>query len=342
MAGKRNCYQKRRKGNGKTKAEILGKLAEESTSMVVAALEKGVAVWTQPWTLVSGDHGLNNKVPYRGINLLTTAAERLVTGHRGYTWLTWLKYKELQEKNPEILIRKGSKGIPIVFWKRLELKDEEGNVILDDEERPRWYLWPKVYNVFNSDCFDNLDPAKAEGIATLPDAVMPDLERAVTDLVSGYKDAPAVEYMLNGKAFYRPGEHEVHIPELKYFETPARAYSTLAHELVHSTAKAMGRTLGKSFGDEDYSYEELVAECGATMLCAKAGYLEQTVRTSAAYLQGWASSLSSHPSWLNDAMSDARKAVEHILGTRCSAYDDMDERDDQASGVMDPQACRNG
>jgi antirestriction protein ArdC len=47
-------------------------------------------------------------------------------------------------------------------------------------------------------------------------------------------------------------------------------YSTLFHELVHSTGhpSRLDRVFGKLFGDKLYSKEELIAETGAAFLCA--------------------------------------------------------------------------
>ena len=85
---------------------------------------------------------------------------------------------------------------------------------------------------------------------------------------------------------------------------------------MHSTGagKRLGRKIDNLFGSGDYSYEELVAEIGASILSAEAGFLEQTARNSAAYLKGWASALTDNKDWFWDAFSDARKAVDMILG----------------------------
>ena len=65
-------------------------------------------------------------------------------------------------------------------------------------------------------------------------------------------------------------------------------YSTLFHELVHSTGheSRLHRTFGDRFGDELYSKEELVAEMGAAFLCAIAN--EHTDRNTTAYIKFFA------------------------------------------------------
>jgi antirestriction protein ArdC len=63
------------------------------------------------------------------------------------------------------------------------------------------------------------------------------------------------------RAYYRPGTDSVHMPVRSRFVDAPHYYSTLFHELVHSTGHAsrLNRTFGARFGDELYSKEELVA-----------------------------------------------------------------------------------
>lgn len=309
-----------------SKKEILDRASRKATEMVVAALEKGVAVWTQPWAMVSGDHGLGSKRPYRGVNVLMCAAAKTVLGVTSSSWLTWGRFKELQKEDPSISMRKGAKAVPVVYWMRIERRDCEGNVVLDEDGQPESFLWPKTYNVFNADFFENLDVDAIEKVKALDEVEVKSIDEHFEALVASYPGCPEIRYTKEGRAFYRPSEHMVSIPEPRWFNGEAEAYSTFAHELVHSTGKALGRDQSGWFGDEKYSYEELVAECGATILCAHAGYLEQTVENSAAYLDGWALALKRNPSWLADAMRDAEKAVALILGDgSVAAYSKKEE-----------------
>jgi len=53
--------------------------------------------------------------------------------------------------------------------------------------------------------------------------------------------------------------------------TPERGNATLLHELTHWTGhpSRVNRPLGNSFGTKDYAFEELIAELGASYLCAQ-------------------------------------------------------------------------
>ena len=101
------------------------------------------------------------------------------------------------------------------------------------------------------------------------------------------------------------------------FPDPSLYYSTLFHELVHSTEHEtrLNRTFGASFGDELYSREELIAETGAAFLCAIAGIAnEHTERNTTAYFQNWISTLEGDNRLILHAAAAAQKAVDMITG----------------------------
>lgn len=290
---------------------------EKVTKLVLEELEKGTAIWTCPWVMQSAHHGFRGKA-YTGINILITAMAQDLMGYKSTAWLTWTKLEELQKTHPDIRLKKGSKAVEVVYWLEKEIKDEDGNVILDANGDPETYWKPKFYNVWNADCFENLIPDEFERKDPLPSPVLATLDEKEKNLLSLYTGHPEVLHDGLGKAFYSIPDDKVHLPLWKDFRNEAHAYSTLCHELVHSTGAEgrLKRRIDNTFGSEKYSYEELVAEIGASLLSAEAGYLEQTVENTAAYLESWASVLTNNKNWFWDAFADAKKAVEMILGTR--------------------------
>ena len=119
------------------------------------------------------------------------------------------------------------------------------------------------------------------------------------------------------KAFYRPSTDEVVLPIRKQFVSTAEYYSTVFHELTHSTGHPSRlNRLSKPtfFGTEDYSKEELVAEIGASALVNHVG-LETTssLRNNSAYIQNWLSVLKNDKRFIVSAAGKAEKAVNLIL-----------------------------
>ena len=71
---------------------------------------------------------------------------------------------------------------------------------------------------------------------------------------------------------------------------------------------------GSSFASHAYSFEELVAECGAAFLCSEGGIAASTIDNSAAYIASWAKKLRSEPRWIVNASAQAAKAADLVLG----------------------------
>ena len=93
----------------------------------------------------------------------------------------------------------------------------------------------------------------------------------------------------DARAWYRPANDTVGMPSRKAFNSAEEYYSTLFHELTHSTGHTSrigreGIEKLNTFGSESYSKEELIAEMGAAMLAGVAGIERKTLANSAAYL----------------------------------------------------------
>jgi antirestriction protein ArdC len=104
------------------------------------------------------------------------------------------------------------------------------------------------------------------------------------------------------------------------FESAEGYYSTLFHELTHSTGhksrlnRFEENSTDHQFGSESYSKEELIAEMGAAMLAGMAGISQVTLSNSASYLQSWIKRLKSDSRLIISAASHAQKAADYILG----------------------------
>jgi antirestriction protein ArdC len=107
------------------------------------------------------------------------------------------------------------------------------------------------------------------------------------------------------------------MPARSRFVDGSHYYSTLFHELIHSTGheSRLNRVFGDHFGDELYSKEELVAEMGAAFLCAIAGIAnEHTDRNTTAYIQNWIAKLEADNRLVIHAAANAQRAADCILG----------------------------
>jgi len=265
------------------------------TERILAELEKGQVPWRKPWRTLPPAN-LISKKPYRGINMFLLALA-------GYGSQYWLTYRQAQALGGNV--RKGAHGTKIVFWKfdKYETETADGEA----EERTSAFL--RYYTVFNLEQTEGL-----KALLALPPARP--IESAEV-IVEGMPNAPAFEQGF--RASYTPSHDTVTMPSRTAFESQAEYYSTLFHELTHSTGH--GKRLARDgfdrpqmFVSESYSREELIAEMGSAMLCGVAGIEQATVANSVAYLKSWIARLKSDSRLVVQAASAAQKAADYIRG----------------------------
>ncbi len=225
----------------------------------------------------------------------------------------WLTFKQAQALNG--IVRKGEHGTPIVFCKQLpEHATKEEEAPGEDECIPFLLCH---YTVFNVEQCDGLALPEISRPAIAPEISEDELCESI---ITGWENRPAL--YLNGpteyRAYYRPSTDSVHMPARSRFVDATHYYSTLFHELVHSTGheSRLHRIFGDRFGDELYSKEELVAEMGAAFLCAIAEIAnERTDRNTPAYIQNWIATLEEDNRLIVHAAANAQRAVDLILGS---------------------------
>jgi len=201
-------------------------------------------------------------------------------------------------------------------------RDDNGNVVHGADGKPIMESVPflRYYNVFHIDQCEGLQPRFAEdpkpGEHLSPDD-------AADQIVKGYIKRSGVKLTIqhSDRAFYSPSSDSVTVPELAQYTSTSEYYSTLFHELTHSTGHVSRlNRLSKEahFGSESYSKEELIAELGAAFLVNHAGLeTSSSFRNSAGYIQSWLKALKDDKRLIISAAGKADKAVELILGDNC-------------------------
>jgi antirestriction protein ArdC len=232
---------------------------------------------------------------YKGINIWLLTA-------MGYASPFWATFPQVKAAGGNV--RKGERGVPVVFWKIYNHEDPETG-----EAEKRFVL--RQYTVFNA---AQLDGVALPAITVLAHRVTP-IERCA-HLVDAMPQRPAI---LHGhqRAWYTPATDTLHMPLPACFHRPEAYYATLFHELVHATghrARLNRSTLTDvcRFGDPTYAKEELVAEMGASYLCGVCGIANATLDTSAAYLQSWMQVLRHDATLLVQAAAQAQRAADYI------------------------------
>jgi antirestriction protein ArdC len=248
--------------------------------------------------------------------------------------LSGYQFKQAQELKGNV--RKGEKGTQIVFYKQLRDRSKKDETCEDDGRAPFVLCY---YTVFNVEQCDGLTLPQIEQPTTAPEI---DADETCEAIVAGWENRPSLHLTTETehRAYYRPSTDAVHMPVRSRFVDTPHYYSTLFHELVHSTGheSRLNRTFGAHFGDELYSKEELVAEMGAAFLCAIAEIdNEHTGRNTTAYIQSWISKLEEDNRLMVHAAANAQKAVDSILGSTFA-----EETEEDATNLVTLPRPNNG
>ena len=267
-------------------------IAQTITNSIIDQLEAGTAPWVKPWNSNGIDAPYNPiaKRYYNGINFIQLSMMPGSTHN-------WVTYKQAQSVGAQV--RKGSKGVPVIYFSPLEVKDR-----VTDEVKKIPML--KTYTVFNADQVDGLElPAPAERT----------MNESIASCEAFIKTQRAIIKHGGDRAFYVPSADYIQLPELDQFKSSADYYATSLHELAHWTGheSRLNRDFSGRFGNEAYAFEELVAELGSAMLCAHLKLDGQLQHTN--YIANWLEVLKNDPKNILKAGALAQKILDYTIKT---------------------------
>lgn len=272
------------------------------TDKIISHLEQGVIPWQKPWTDAGAPMNLLSKRQYRGINLWLL----LSLNYEQNCFLTWDQIKSIGGS-----VNKDEKGHIVVFWKPVQKKAE------GTEEKKKSVSMLRYYKVFNiAQCRD------------IPEHLIPKIDPSIRidpimeceAILNAMPDMPLISFQ-GKQAYYNIEADEIVLPKMKSFRTSESYYSTLFHELVHSTGakRRLDRTTLTDmvpFGTESYAMEELIAEMGAAYLCRFSGILPVQFVNTVAYLDNWLGVFKKDKRFIISAAGQAQKAVDFILNSK--------------------------
>ncbi len=276
------------------------------TGVIVASLEQGVRPWMKPW---SGENAAarisrplrHNGAPYSGINILVLWLASL---EHGFSSPNWMTFKQAVDLNAHV--RKGEKGSLVVYASTFSRTEKDG----EGQEVEREIPFLKGYTVFNVEQIEGL-PAHYYAKPEPKFSPVERIDRAEAFFAATHADIR----FRGGKAYYAQEADYIQMPPIESFRDAESYYATLAHETTHWTKhpSRIERDFGrKSWGDEGYAREELVAELGAAFLCADLELTPEVREDHAAYIATWLTVLKNDNRAIFQAAAHAQRAVDYL------------------------------
>lgn len=268
------------------------------TERIITELEKGNIPWKRPWT--GSKDGAYSRSTGRAYSLIN----QLMLKYQG----EYLTFNQIKEAGGNV--KKGEKAEIVVFYKPMQIKEQQADV----SEKDKLIPFLRYYNVFHISQTEGVE-AKYKPEEVKPFDPIEEAESISRDYLT--RQGIQFENILGNRAFYSPSIDKVTLPLKEQFDLKAEYYSTLFHELTHSTGheKRLNR-LSKDahFGNEEYSKEELVAEIGAAAVMNYIGIeTDSSIKNNAAYIQSWIKALRGDTKLIVSAAGKAEKAVNLIL-----------------------------
>ena len=270
----------------------MSKVVQIVNDRIMKELESGTIPWQKPWTGVrNGAYSRSTGKPYSLINqmLLNKPGE-------------YLTINQIMESGGRL--KADEKSQIVVFWKQVGQKDDETT-----SEDTRSYPVLRFYKVYHIDQCENIEPAfKPEELPDIePDAMAEKMRDSYIE-----RSGCTLQHIKQNRAFYAPANDSITLPLREQFPTVAGYYSTMFHEIAHSSGhpNRLNRFEVGEYSHVSYSREELVAELTAASVLNRLGLeTDANIRNTAAYIQSWLSALKNDKRMLLWAAARAEKAL---------------------------------
>jgi antirestriction protein ArdC len=283
---------------------------EKINKTLVDKMEAGVKPWRKCWKSVTFDGmdfsspvNLVSKTRYRGINWI------LLSMHSGSlpVFLTFNQVKKLGAT-----VKAGSGSLPVIYFQKVSRESENEQGEMDK----RTYPMLKYYNVFNIED-TTVDMQKLGMKLSSGNLIHPiaNIEKPINDYLE--KEKITFRKSLSDN-YYNLTTDSIHMVDLRFFDSSEEYYSTLIHEAIHSTGhESRLNRLKLTRKREEYAFEELIAEIGASYLASHFDISNDDLTdNAAAYLKSWLGALKDDPYFFYQAAKQAQAAADFIINEK--------------------------
>lgn len=278
---------------------------EEITQQIIEALQTAEP-FDLPWYQNSGlpTNAITDNT-YQGIN---TVSLWVASRKKAYYSNLWATYKQWQSIGASV--KRGEKASPIIIYKPLY----DDNEISDEftYQEPKKVLI-KSAAVFNAEQVIGIDDAPISNDSIVQAIALQDADNFITNTKAN------ITYH-GDKAYYSPSTDTIVLPPKELFKATKTStatenlYSTTFHELTHWTSheSRCNRDMTARFGTASYAMEELIAELGASFLCAQLNVSASPRQDHANYIKSWIKVLQDDNKALFFAAARASEATKYL------------------------------
>ncbi len=251
---------------------------KEFTNQIIQDIEKGNFNFKYDWKVTGlPPQNLTSGHIYKGLNAFFL---KYCTADTHF--LTFLQAKERGIK-----IKAGEKGKLIVFYKMLEKSSLNPTTKENETNKFPFLRYSYVIGLTQT---ENLGIIPANETRSIPTA---------DEVINNYSFLPELLIGDRNPSFI-PAINSVYMPSKERFSDLAEYYSTLFHELAHSTALPLKREI------KDYAREELLAELSTAIICnyldIKSSISESNTK---AYLKEWITKANESPKYFLKIIDEA-------------------------------------
>lgn len=287
--------------------------------------------WEEPWFTNKTAMFWPQNYSGRKYNSGNAIMLLIISDLHDYKVPIFLTFKQCQEIG--VHVKRGEKS-EMVYYRNWIFIHKETKEKLDlqafrDRKVPKDELedWVRIgfiktFNVFNLDQ-TNFEEVYPEKYKELTSPVKP--EDYVTKAAYTYESIDAlienkkwhcpITTREQDRAYYLPDADKIYMPLKVQFPVQNRFYSTVLHEIAHSTGHhtRLNRDLTGSFGSPSYAKEELVAELTSAFVCTALGITQEPSDEAAIYLNSWIKALKNDPKIVFKLMDQVMQASSMIL-----------------------------
>lgn len=273
------------------------------------------ADWQKPW-ISSNAMNVPRNISGRAYNRYNMLLLMFMSQLKSYNTNYWLTYNQASTLGVKVL--QGQEATPVLIFKPFAINKQTNERISEEDYQAlsfeqkadydhRYYA--SYYNVFNIDQTNTQDINPQLYSKCLP--VKPktneitSTNKVLDTMLSSDTWCCKISEKFSSEAYYSPTQDIIVVPERTQFPDTNEFYSTLLHEMAHSTAPD-GR-LHRNI--DNYAREELVAELSSIVNGALLGVSSLPSKDNIRYIKGWQERITSDKNFLKSTIFDVGRVV---------------------------------